>query len=172
MKITITPEAKPSQLLYIGLLSLAGVLVLLLLIGTIIGVARSSGSKPLVRLGKQAKTTAKTTAPDDDIRVFSGLGRLRISLSNSSTLILSIAFPYPAQDTAFTEELAARISDFKSLAAGYFSALPADQITNLDEEAAKQEILTRYNAILRLGQIRTIYFSDMMVIDGTPQSNR
>jgi flagellar protein FliL len=165
VNIFITPKSKPSQILYIGLLSLAGVLILLLIIGTIIGVARSSGSKPLFSLGKPAGTKAKTAALDDDIRVFSGLGRLRIPLSNSSTLILSIAFPYPAHDTAFTEELAAKIGEFKSLAADYFSALPADKIADLDEEAAKQEILARYNAILRLGRIRTIFFSDMMVID-------
>ncbi|MDR0301150.1 MAG: hypothetical protein LBI04_02425 [Treponema sp.] len=160
------PKTKPSQFLYIGLLSLAGVLVLLLIIGTIFGVARSSGARPLFSLGKSGGASVQTSAAADDIRVFSGLGRLRIPLSNSSTLILSIAFPYPAHDTAFTEELAAKIGEFRSLAAGYFSTLPADKIVNLDEETAKQEILTRYNAILRLGQISTIYFSDMMIIDG------
>lgn len=172
MKIFIKPDSKPSRILYVGLLLIAGALVLLLLIGTIIGVARSSSSQPLIRFDKRVKTPSKTAAPDDDIRVFSGLGRLRIPLSDSSILILSIAFPYPAHDTAFTEELAARINDFKSLAASYFSALPADKIANLDEEAAKQDILTRYNAILRLGQIRAIYFSDMNIIGGTSQSNR
>jgi flagellar basal body-associated protein FliL len=170
VKIIITPKTKPSQYLYIGLLSLAGVLVLLIIIGTIIGLARSSNAKPLFRLGKPgahlAQTPARTAASGDDIRVFSGLGRMRIPLSNSSTLILSIAFPYPAHDTAFTEELAAKIGDFRSLAAGYFSALPADKIVNLDEEAAKQEILARYNATLRLGRISTLYFSDMTVLDG------
>jgi len=171
MKVN-TPNSKPSHVLYIGLLSLAGILVLLLLIGTIVGVARSSGSQPLIKLGKSTAAPSKTPAPDDDIRVFSGLGRLRIPLSNSSTLLLSIAFPFPAHDTAFTEELAAKIGELKSLAAGYFSALPADKITDLDEEAAKQEILARYNAILRLGQIRSIYFHDMNIIDGNPQPNR
>ncbi|WP_461248400.1 hypothetical protein, partial [Treponema sp. R6D11] len=95
MKEIITPKSKTSQVLYIGLLSLAGVLVLLLLIGTIVGVVRSSGSKPLLQLGGPARTEAKIAASDDDIRVFSGLGRLRIPLSNSSILVLSIAFPYP-----------------------------------------------------------------------------
>jgi flagellar protein FliL len=159
------PKSKSSRILYIGLLSLAGVLFLLLIIGTIIGVARSSGSQPLFRLGKSTETPAETASPDDDIREFSGLGRLRIPLSNSSTLVLLITFPYPAHDTVFTEELAAKTGEFRSLAADYFSALPADKIAHLDEDAAKKEILSRYNAILRLGQIRTIYFSGMNVID-------
>jgi len=159
------PKSKSSRILYIGLLSLAGVLFILLIIGTIIGLVRSSGSKPLFRLGKSTETQAETASPDDDIREFSGLGRLRIPLSNSSTLVLLITFPYPAHDTAFTEELAAKINEFRGLAADYFSALPADKIVHLDEDAAKKEILARYNAILRLGQIRTIYFSGMNVID-------
>jgi len=162
----ITPKPKLSQILYTGLLSLAGILILLLIIGTIIGFVRSSNSKPLFRLGKSTETQAKTTAPDEDIRVFSGLGRLRIPLSNSSILILLITFPYPANDTAFTEELAAKIGEFRNLAVDYFSALPAGKIAGLDEDAAKKEILARFNAILSLGQIRTIYFSDMNVIDG------
>jgi len=166
----ISPNSKPSQILYIGLLSLAGVMVLLLLIGTIIGVVRSSNSQPLISLGRSGGTSEKIPAKDEDIRVFSGLGRLRIPLSNSSTLILSIAFPYPAHDTAFTEELAAKIGEFRSLATDYFSSLPAEKIANLDEDAVKQEILARYNAILRLGKIRVIYFNDMMMIDGNLQS--
>ncbi|MDR2942071.1 MAG: flagellar basal body protein FliL [Treponema sp.] len=169
MKIIITPKTKTSQIVYLGMLSLAGVLILLLIIGTIIGVVRSSGAKPLFRFGKYSGTSAQTPASGEDIRVFSGLGQLRIPLANSSTLILSIAFPYPAHDTAFTEELAAKIGDFRSLAAGYFSALPPDKIANLDESAAKQEILSRYNAALRLGRINALYFSDMMIIDANLQ---
>ena len=170
MKIIITPKSKPAQILYIGLLSLAGVLIFLLITGTIIGVVRSSGAKPLIKLGKPAETPAETAAPDEDIRVFAGLRRLRIPLSNSSTLILSISFPYPAHDTAFSEELAAKIDEFRSLAADYFSSLPANKTANLDEDAAKKEILERYNAILRLGKIRAVYFNDMMVIDGSPKT--
>ena len=171
MKIIITPKSRPAQVLYVGLLSLAGVMILMLIIGTIIGVFRPSGAQPLFKLGKSGGTTEETAAPGEDIRVYSGLKRLRIPLSNSSTLILSISFPYPAHDTAFSEELSAKIDEFRSLAADYFSALPVEKTANLNEEAAKQEILSRYNAILRLGKIRAIYFNDMMVIDRNLQTN-
>jgi hydroxypyruvate isomerase len=96
-----------------------------------------------------------------------GLGRLRIPLANSSILILSIAFPYAAGDAAFSEELAVRINDLRAIAGDYFSSLPAGSLHQIDEEAAKQEILRRFNANLRLGQITVIYFSDMMVIDAS-----
>jgi len=102
---------------------------------------------------------------DNDIRVFSGIGRLRIPLSNSSTLILSVAFPYLAGDTVFTEELAGKIADFREIAGGYFSSLSEEQLFLIDEEAAKTEILRRFNANLRLGRIETLYFTDFLIID-------
>ena len=143
---------------------IAGALVLILLIGTIIGVARSGNPRPLLTFGG-SDNTVQAAPRADDIRVFSGLGRLRIQLANSSILILSIAFPYPASDIAFTEELAGKISDLRTIATDYFSALPAENLIQIDEETAKQEILRRYNAVLRLGRIDALYFSDMMVID-------
>jgi len=156
------PVNKISKTFYIVLLSLLGSLILLIVIGTIFGLARSENN-PVLKLGGSVR--AERTPAQDDIRVFAGLGRLRIPLMNSSTLLLTIAFPYNANDTAFTEELAAKISEFRVTATGYFSALPENSIIQIDEEAAKSEILKRFNAILRLGRIETLYFSDMMVID-------
>jgi flagellar basal body-associated protein FliL len=146
---------------------LAGMLGILT-IGTIIGLARPMDAAPVLRFGavhESEQTGAQMHG--DDMRVFSGLGRLRIPLSNSSTMLLTIAFPYPANDVAFTEELAARIGDFRIFATEYFSSLPEDRLIIIDEEAAKQEILRRYNAVLRLGRIEVLFFSDMLIIDAT-----
>jgi flagellar basal body-associated protein FliL len=161
---TISPEVQ--RILYTALLSLAGALIGLLVIGTIFGIARSDDAKPILRLGKQNEA-GSTQAYNDDVRVFSGLGRLRIPLSNSSTLVISIAFPYQHNDVAFTEELAVKINEFKAIAVEYFSSLPANRAANIDEEAAKAEILRRYNEILLLGRIETLYFSDMMVLEAS-----
>jgi flagellar basal body-associated protein FliL len=158
-------DQKSIQVLYIVLLSIIGVLIIILIIGTIFGLARSS-DKPLFSLGSNVTITPTLSEVfNDDIRVFSGIGRLRIPLSNSSILILSIAFPYNASDITFTEELATKIGNFKEIANEYFSSLPAERIIQIDEEAAKTEILRRYNVILRLGKIDALYFSDMMIID-------
>jgi flagellar basal body-associated protein FliL len=163
-----TDSAKFLHILYITLLSVAGAIVAVLLIGTIFALLRPKNAEPLFRLGAGGTRQARVTAVgNDDIRVFSGLGRLRIPLANSSILILSIAFPYSAGDIAFTEELAAKIGDLRNLASGYFSALPEETI-QIDEDAAKQEILRRFNSALRLGRIEVLYFSDLMVIDGSP----
>jgi flagellar basal body-associated protein FliL len=35
----------------------------------------------------------------------------------------------------------------------------------MDEGAAKAEILQRYNSLLRLGKIETLYFTDFMLVE-------
>jgi flagellar basal body-associated protein FliL len=163
MKKIIAPNKKPSVFIYTALLFIAGALILLLITGTIFGLIRSGNPKPVLVFKNSTQTKI---AEVDDIRVYSGLERLRIPLSNSSILILSAAFPYSANDIAFTEELAAKINDFKAIITGYFSSLPEEKIIQIDEETAKQEILKQFNANLRLGHINSIYFNDMIIIDG------
>jgi flagellar basal body-associated protein FliL len=168
MKLIPDNASRAETIFFTALLSLAGALIALLLIGTIFGLVRSPAAGPVLKLGKSEKTETLTTSritENDDIRVFSGLGRLRIPLTSSSTLILSISFPYLANDIAFTEELAAKIADFRKIASDYFSSLPAEKTIQIDEETAKTEILSLYNASLRLGRIETLYFSDMMIVD-------
>jgi flagellar basal body-associated protein FliL len=137
-------------------------MVLLIISGTVYAFTRSSNT-PVLRFGKPVAPAASQFS--DDIRVFNGIGRLRIPLSNYSTLILSIAFPYSADDRVFAEELAARIGDFRTIATDYFSSLPEEKLVSLDEDAAKAEILKRWNARLRLGRVETLYFSDLLVLD-------
>ena len=156
------------RILYLVLLSAAGLLILILITGSIFALVRPPDANALLKLGKAR--TEQITPPDNpysDVRIFSDLRRLRIPLSNSSVMILSIAFPFQADDIAFTEELALKVGDFKNIASDYFSSLDEYQITHLDEDAAKREILKHYNANLRLGQIEALYFSDMVIIDAS-----
>jgi flagellar basal body-associated protein FliL len=165
-KSPIPSESKISRLLFTILLSIASVLFLVLALGTIYAFARSPRAGPLFRLGRPAETAVREMAVQTgETRVFSGLGRLRIPLANSSTLILTIAFPYSAEDAAFAEELAAKIGDFRTIASGYFSALPVESVIQFNEDAAKQELLRRLNEDLRLGRISELYFSDFLIID-------
>ena len=147
------------------LLFLSAAIVILLLIGTIYGFARYPDAKPLFTASNLRQTQNSASNQGEDIRVFAGLGRLRIPLSNSTTLLLTITFPYAANDIPFTEELAVKLGDLKATASGYFSALPEAELIQIDEDAAKQEILKRFNSSLRLGRITSLYFSDMLVID-------
>ena len=166
MKRIVIPARGPAIAFRVMILA-ALFLAVLIIAGTIYAFARPSGSGPLFRMGSTASggTAQNSAATNGDVSIFTGIGRLRIPLAGSSTLILSIAFPYPPADQAFTEELAVKIGDFRAMANNYFSSLPAEKLVNLDEEAAKTEILRQYNASLRLGKIQALYFNDLMFIE-------
>ncbi|MDR2479007.1 MAG: flagellar basal body protein FliL [Treponema sp.] len=177
MKRVINPSSSKLLIVYRLMVLLLLFLILILIAGTMYGLLRKKGAEPLFRIGGPASGGGRNRAvsPADaaisagEAGVFTGIGRLRIPVARTSggspTLVLSIAFPYPPQDQAFTEELASRITDFRAIAVDYFSSLPAEQITALNEESAKAELLRRYNTALRLGSIKALYFNDLMIIE-------
>jgi len=165
------------------------VLVSLLVAGTLYGFLRSRDSGPLFRIGGGGQGGGAVrdgnSIPDgvSPYSIFSGIGTLRIqntgksqvpgkagqqsALSEPAVIVISISFPYKADDRPFTEELASNLGKFRSIATNYFANLPRDSLARLneEEEQAKVEILRQYNAVLRLGRIETLYFSDLMVMD-------
>ena len=153
-------------------------LVLMILVILIVGISifailRSSDAGPLFRLGKADTSNASAgnsyAQTNADTSVFNGIGRLRIPVAGRddafATMILSIAFPYPGGDQPFTEELASKIINFRTITSDYFSSLPASAFVDFNEENAKAELLKRYNEILRLGKIEALYFSDLMILE-------
>ena len=163
-------EAKfAAQIVYLILLIIAGVLILLLITGTIIGLSRK-GNDPVITFGNSGQTASGINRnignQNTDIRMFTEIGRLRVPLADSSLLIISIVFPYFANDIAFAEELTAKVNDLRTIAGGYFSSLPAEALIHIDEVSAKREILRSFNANLRLGRIDVLYFNDLLVFDG------
>jgi len=165
MKRIIDSPSRGQLIVYRVIVALILALMVVLITGSLYAVFRAPDSGPLFRIGGEQRREGPV--PAGPVNVFSGIGRLRIPLAGESAamIILSISFPYPAEDRAFAEELASRIGDFRSIASLYFASLSPDKISNLDEAAAKAEILERYNALLRLGRIETLYFGDLMVVD-------
>jgi hypothetical protein len=104
-------------------------------------------------------------------RIFTGMGRLRIQLAaqagseNGCTAVITVVFPYDDSDRAFVEELAHNIGKFRGITADYFESLPADSPLLTNEQTLKADLLSRYNNLLRLGRIDTLYFSEYMIID-------
>jgi flagellar FliL protein len=98
---------------------------------------------------------------------FTGIGRLRLSTAEpqSAMVILTITFPYSPEDRAFSEELATRVRDFRAIAEAYFLSLSIGDLGNKSEEQIKADLLERFNRVLRLGKIQTLYFSDFMIFD-------
>jgi flagellar basal body-associated protein FliL len=148
-------------------IALVLVLVVALVSGSLYAVLRGPDSGPLFRIGGGGNSQRGQGTVYEALNVFSGIGRLRIPLAGDSTatLILSISFPYSAEDRPFAEELASRIGDFRSITILYFGSLPPEKATGLDEAEAKAELLERFNKLLRLGQIETLYFGDLMVVE-------
>jgi flagellar basal body-associated protein FliL len=99
--------------------------------------------------------------------IFTGIGRIRVSAGETEplTVVLSISFPYFPGDKAFSEELASKVREFRSISADFIASLSEEELWRQDEEAIKGELLRRYNRILRLGRIESLYFSDFMVIN-------
>jgi len=171
IKETVTGKLLP---IYRVLMLLLMIIIVLMVSGSIFAILRSSESGPVLRFGKSS-SSANTNGNSfsvfsTDTSVFNGIGRLRIpvagsSASSAATMIVSIAFPYPHGDRQYTEELASKITNFRSIANDYFTSLPAAAIANFDEESAKTELLKRYNAILRLGKIEVLYFNDLLILE-------
>ena len=181
-------ERQPPRALraaYRAALVLVFALVGALAVGSLYALARPADSAPLFYLGRQgggagpggagaaaggwagggiAMGGGAGSGPES---VFAGIGTLRAPLAGQppATVVLSLSFPYPAGDMAFAEELATRVGELRSIAVGYFSSLRREEIARLDETAAKNEILARYNALLRLGRIETLYFTDLVILE-------
>jgi flagellar basal body-associated protein FliL len=155
--------------MYRVVVALILVLAVVLITGSLYALFRSPDSGPLFQIGggNGGEKGRGETVPAGELNVFSGIGRLRIPLTGeqSATVVVAISFPYPADDRALAEELASHIGDFRSIATEYFAAFSREKADSLNIEAAKTEILGRYNALLRLGKIETLYFGDYMVID-------
>jgi len=151
------------------LLLIIMILIVIVISGGILAILRSPESGPLFRLGKAASKTEAGSYLAAELSVFNGIGRLRIPVtrgdSSPATMIISIAFPYPSDDRPYTEELASKIYNFRTITNDYFSSLPASAIANFNEENAKTELLKRYNEILRLGKIDVLYFNDLMILE-------
>jgi flagellar basal body-associated protein FliL len=145
------------------------VLAVALLCGSLYAILRGPDSGPLFSIGGKTDGEVQSgqSVDTEALNVFSGLGRFRIPLAGDSaaTLLLSVSFPYPAEDRPFAEELASRIGDFRSIVTLYFGSLPPEKTARIDEAAAKVEILERVNKLLRLGKIETLYFGDLLVVE-------
>jgi len=195
MKREIDVPGNKLIILYRIIVVMMLLLVALLIAGSLYAFIRSRDAGPLFRIGGVRdgdtgrvgqgggggfKEGGAISDGESAYNVFSGIGTLRIqnagkqaspsgkaseTASETAVVILSISFPYKADDRPFTEELASHIGEFRSIAVNYFATMDRNKLVRLDEEQAKADILRQYNALLRLGRIETLYFSDLMIMD-------
>jgi flagellar basal body-associated protein FliL len=149
------------RLLMLTYWSLIGLLILLgfiLFCGTIYGVFF------LMISSNQVQSTAFQNAGKG--QTFSNIGTIRVPTADTQPgmVILFVLFIYNPDDKAFSEELALRVKNFRQIIMDYFSSFSVSELRELGEESIKSELLIRFNSILRLGQIETLYFGDFMII--------
>jgi flagellar basal body-associated protein FliL len=137
-------------------------LVLVIAVGTVYALVLRPQDAPVPQPGSGPAPPAS-----QDAAVFAGLGRLRCPTGGpvAGLVILQATFPYFPGDRPFSEELVSRLRDFRSLTAAYFAALTPEDLRRKGETEVKADLLARYNALLRLGQIQTLYFNEYMMID-------
>jgi flagellar basal body-associated protein FliL len=147
-------------LLWRILLALALVLALVIAAGTVYALALRPQNAP-----QPVSDPAPPLSPD--AAIFTGLGRLRCPTAGDKPglVILQASFPYFPGDRPFSEELVSRLREFRSLTAAYFAAQSPEDLRRKDEAEVKADLLSRYNALLRLGRIQTLYFNEYMVIE-------
>ena len=145
------------HVLIVLVLSLAGVFIG----GTIYSLLKGNNALSV------SETPAARRENNDIGSTFTGIGRQRLltSGSQSAVVVLTITFPYDPLDRFFSEELAARVNNFRSITADYFRTIRLDDLNKKNEEEIKNELLYLFNQTLRLGKINTLYFSDYMIIE-------
>ena len=106
------------------------------------------------------------TAITKNEQTFTGIGRIRVSTADPQPgmVILSITFVYYPADKDFSEELALRIGDFRYIVVDFISSFSIKELHELSEETLKAQLLHRFNAVLRLGQIEALFLSDFLII--------
>ena len=99
-------------------------------------------------------------------QIFTGIGQIRLATADPEpeTVIISISFIYYPDDRAFSEELVLRVRNFREIIVDYIGSFSINELQEKDEESIKSELLRRFNAILRLGQLQTLNFSDFIII--------
>ena len=116
---------------------------------------------------KQTKATVQYGQDLGQGQTFTGIGLLRVSTVDPQpgTVIIFALFNYDPEDKAFSEELALRVRDFREILTGYIGSFSIYDLQSQGEDRLKTEILHRFNEILKLGKINTLYFSEFMIVE-------
>lgn len=154
----VPPERGPAErALRMFILLLAGILVL----GTAYALITDTRGR-----AAESSRGPRTDLPRAGEAVYTRLGTIRASTRDEppAVVAVSIAFPYPAGDRAFKEELDDKASRLRESCAAFFSEKSAESLHPAFEGALKSELRDRLNAQLSLGRIRELWFGDFAVV--------
>lgn len=160
------------------LMAVAIALVLLITVGTCVGLAKKSqanvtaGSKTAQNLISKGKAHALNAPVSDDVTAYFELGTIRLTTAadkkkgtDGTTIVISPWISYPAGDDVFYEELSRKRSVIKGLFSAYFTERTKGQLLGKTEEKICAELLEQINSRLSLGKITGINFTDYIFLE-------
>ena len=163
MKIIGDGRSRLLSLTYRGLLVCLIVLGILLIGGTV--YAFFFRTVPHDVQNRQTEVPRQSDSSGQG-QTFLGIGRVRASTADPQPemVILSVTFIYYPGDKPFSEELVLKTREFREIIVDYIGSFSGAELHTQDEELIKAELLRRFNAILRLGQIDALFFSIFTII--------
>ena len=160
----------------IVLFSIIGALVLIILFGTVIGLASRKAAP-----GKNLRDADPDPTPreienlnkklDDKIAAFTGLGTIRCITAPENeedigtAVVITPWLSYPEGDTVFFEELARKRLIITGIFTSYFGAYTKVELLSRTEESIKTDLLSQINEQMSLGKISGIYLTDYIFIE-------
>lgn len=160
-------------------------LLIVLVVGTISGLAKKNNSKPEILL-QEGRAVNLSAPANTDVVSYYEIGSIRILtpkenetpensfLETNSTendffdgcvLVVNPWLSYPEGDTVFYEEIARKRGVIKGLCTTYFSERSKQHLLSITETKVEQELKELINAQLSLGKIQDIYFTDYIFLE-------
>ena len=128
-----------------------------------------SGTSFAVLTGARSRKLARAVVPTEagQTGVFDGVGRIRGKTADqpAAIVIVDIAFPFDASDRQFREELTQKRGELRAAATAFFSTRHAQELSPANESAVKAALRDTLNALLSLGRIEQLYFSQFHIVE-------
>ncbi|MBQ8211056.1 MAG: hypothetical protein IJZ27_00820 [Treponema sp.] len=147
-------------------------LLIVLIIGTITGLANKRNSEPEVLL-QQGKAVNLSKPANTDIVSYYEIGNIRIVTPSEEpeneqegcVLVVNPWLSYAEGDTVFYEEIARKRGVIKGICTTYFSERSKEHLLSITEKKVEQELIELINAQLSLGKVQDVYFTDYIFLE-------
>jgi flagellar basal body-associated protein FliL len=142
---------------------LAGLVLLVLVAGTVYGLASGTRQRKLAREAESAQAAADLQGR----AAYTLIGTVRAKSADAESpavVVAAISFPYDAGDKPFAEELGRKAPVLRAAAATVLSARKAADLAPAFEGTLKAALRDAFNARLSLGKVTEIWLSDFAVV--------
>ena len=147
-------------------------LLIVLIIGTITGLANKRNFEPEVLL-QQGKAVNLSKPANTDIVSYYEIGTIRIVTPSEEpeneqegcVLVVNPWLSYAEGDTVFYEEIARKRGVIKGICTTYFSERSKEHLLSITEKKVEQELIELINAQLSLGKVQDVYFTDYIFLE-------